>query len=176
MRADIAAARKQADIVLVSFHWGAEGKITLREYQTRNSGTRRSTPAPRRYSATIRTSCKASSTTRDGVILYSLGNFTFGTYGPEAFRSAIAFLTFREEWRKDAPARSRDARNWPRCGCTAHMRNTDVVFQTSPLEGAAADKVVAELQALSKPLGTRPENRNGVAVLTFGTESRTAQH
>jgi len=33
VRADIAAARAQADIVIVSFHWGQEGKTDLRDYQ-----------------------------------------------------------------------------------------------------------------------------------------------
>src|SRR3989344_8172816 len=33
VRADIASAKSQVDIVLVSFHWGQEGKTELRDYQ-----------------------------------------------------------------------------------------------------------------------------------------------
>ena len=177
VRADIAAATQQADIVIVSFHWGAEGKIELRDYQKQlgRAAIDAGAAAVIGHHPHV---LQGVERYRHGVILYSLGNFAFGTYGPEAFRSAIAFLTFREEWRKDAPTteprmhkKLAELRLHP-----LNVRNAEVVFQTSPLEGAAADKVVAELQALSKPLGTRLENRNGVAVLTFGTESRTAQH
>ncbi len=163
VRADIAAATQQADIVIVSFHWGAEGKIELRDYQKQlgRAAIDAGAAAVIGHHPHV---LQGVERYKHGVILYSLGNFAFGTYGPEAFRSAIAFLTFRDK-------KLAELRLHP-----LNVRNAEVVFQTSPLEGAAADKVVAELQALSKPLGTRFENRNGVAVLTFGTESRTAQH
>ena len=35
VRADVAAARDQADVVVVSFHWGREATTELRDYQSK---------------------------------------------------------------------------------------------------------------------------------------------
>ncbi|TAM45599.1 MAG: CapA family protein [Gammaproteobacteria bacterium] len=168
VRADIVAARQQADIVLVSFHWGQEGKTELRDYQKQlgRAAIDAGAAAVIGHHPHV---LQGVERYKHGVILYSLGNFAFGTYGPEAFRSAVAVLTFREEWRRDAPIteprmhkKLAELRLHP-----LNVRNAEVVFQPLPLVGAAADKVVAELQQISKPLGTQLENRDGVAVLTI---------
>jgi len=154
VRADIAAARQHADIVLVSFHWGQEGKTELRDYQKqlgRAAIDAGATAVIGHHPHVL----QGVERYKHGVILYSLGNFAFGTYGPEAFRSAVAELTFREK-------KLAELRLHP-----LNVRNAEVVFQPLPLAGAAADKVVAELQQISKPLGTQLENRDGVAVLTL---------
>ncbi len=168
VRADIAAAKQQADIVLVSFHWGQEGKTELRDYQKQlgRAAIDAGAAAVIGHHPHV---LQGVERYKHGVILYSLGNFAFGTYGPEAFRSAVAELTFREEWCRDAPIteprmhkKLAELRLHP-----LNVRNAEVVFQPLPLAGAAADKVVAELQQISKPLGTQLENRDGVAVLTL---------
>jgi len=154
VRADIAAATKQADIVLVSFHWGQEGKTELRDYQKQLGRAAIDAGA----SAVIGHHphvLQGVERYRHGVILYSLGNFAFGTYGPEAFTSALAQLTFRAR-------RLADVRLHP-----LNVRNAEVVFQPTPLAGAAADQVVDELQRLSRPLGTAIRNDRGVAVVTL---------
>jgi poly-gamma-glutamate synthesis protein (capsule biosynthesis protein) len=92
---------------------------------------------------------------RDGVILYSLGNFVFGSYSPDASRSAIAELVFRD-------GRVREVKLYP-----INVLNAEVVFQPFVLQDRAADDVVAQLQRMSQPLGTAIENRNGVAVITL---------
>ncbi len=169
VRADIAAAKQQADIVLVSFHWGQEGKIELRDYQKQlgRAAINAGAAAVIGHHPHV---LQGVERYKHGVILYSLGNFTFGTYGPEAFRSVVAELTFREEWCRDAPTteprmhmKLAEVRLHP-----LNVRNAEVVFQPLPLAGAAAAKVVAELQQISRPLGTQLENRDGVAVLTLG--------
>lgn len=154
VRADITAAKQQADIVIVSFHWGQEGKTELRDYQKQLGRAAVDAGA----SAVIGHHphvLQGVERYKHGVILYSLGNFAFGSYGPEAFRSAVAVLTFRDK-------KLVELRLHP-----LNVRNAEVVFQPTPLAGMEATKVVAEMQQLSQPLGTQLENRGSVAVLTL---------
>lgn len=160
VRADIAAAKSQADIVLVSFHWGQEGKTELRDYQ-KSLGRAAIDAGAAAVIGHHPHVLQGVERYKNGVILYSLGNFAFGTYGPEAFRSAIATLTFRNKKLAEVQLHP------------LNVRNAEVVFQTLPLAGKEADKVVTELQQLSQPLGTRLENRNGVAVLTLSGKPDT---
>ena len=78
LRMDIAALAARVDIVVVSFHWGREGTTELRPYQ------------PLLARAAIDAGAdlvighhphvlQAIERYRDGVILYSLGNFTFNS-------------------------------------------------------------------------------------------------
>ena len=115
VRADIAAATRQADIVIVSFHWGAEGKIELRDYQKQlgRAAIDAGAAAVIGHHPHV---LQGVERYRHGVILYSLGNFAFGTYGPEAFRSAIAFLTFRARYKKLAESAAAPAQRAQRRG------------------------------------------------------------
>jgi poly-gamma-glutamate synthesis protein (capsule biosynthesis protein) len=152
VRADVATARQTADIVVVSFHWGQEGKIELRDYQTQlaHAAIDAGASAVLGHHPHI---LQGVEQYKHGVILYSLGNFAFGSYSNTATRSAIALLTFRDrQWRelKMVPL---------------NVKNAEVVFQPRPLVGRDAAEVVEHLQQLSQSLGTTLENRDGVAVL-----------
>lgn len=152
VRADVATARATADIVVVSFHWGQEGKIELRDYQTRlaHAAIDAGASAVLGHHPHI---LQGVEQYKHGVILYSLGNFAFGSYSNTATRSAVALLTFRDrQWRelKMIPL---------------NVKNAEVVFQPRPLVGRDATEVVEHLQQLSQSLGTTLENRDGVAVL-----------
>jgi poly-gamma-glutamate synthesis protein (capsule biosynthesis protein) len=152
VRADVATARAAADIVVVSFHWGQEGKTELRDYQTQlaHAAIDAGASAVLGHHPHI---LQGVERYKDGVILYSLGNFAFGSYSNTATRSAIALLTFRDrQWRelKMVPL---------------NVKNAEVVFQPRPLVGRDATQVVEHLQQLSQSLGTTLENRDGVAVL-----------
>lgn len=157
VRADVARARDAADVVLVSFHWGQEGKTELRDYQTRLGRAAIDAGALavlghhphilqgiERYGA--------------GVILYSLGNFTFGSYSKTATRSMIAQLFFVKEG--DEAARLQELRLIP-----INVNNVELVFRPQPLGREDADAVIAQLQTLSQPLNAQLENRDGVAHL-----------
>ena len=152
VRADVAAALTKADVVLVSFHWGLEGKTELRDYQIMLAHAAIDAGAagvlghhPHVLQAVERY--------RQGVILYSLGNFTFGSYSNTATRSVISLLTFRGK-------RLRELRLLP-----INVKNAEVVFQTKPLAGQEATEVVEQMQLLSRERGTELENQHGVAVL-----------
>lgn len=154
VRADIAAARRQADIVLVSFHWGQEGKTVLRDYQTQlgHAAIDAGAAAVIGHHPHI---LQGIERYRDGVILYSLGNFTFGSYSKDAQVSAVAELEFDGN-------RVRALRLTP-----INVDNFEVEFQPVPLDGDAANRVVDPLIELSALQHTELRNEDGRAVLNL---------
>lgn len=154
VRADVAAAGAQGNVVLVSFHWGQEGSRELRDYQRKlgHAAIEAGAAAVIGHHPHV---LQGVERYRHGVILYSLGNFVFGSYSPYATRSAVAVLSLRD-------GRVREVKLYP-----LNVKNAEVVFQPYVLTGAAADDVVRELQQMSTALGTVLENRGGVAVLTL---------
>ncbi len=157
---DIKAAKSEADIVVVSFHWGRESITELRPYQVAlgresiNAGAQlvighhpHILQAVERY--------------KHGAILYSMGNFAFGSYSKKARSSALAEIEFEKD--KLIQVRLRPI----------NVYNIDVLFQPQALAGEAANEVVTELQKLSMKRGTQLMNENGIAVLQLG-QSATA--
>jgi gamma-polyglutamate biosynthesis protein CapA len=153
VRADVATARGQADVVLVSFHWGQEGSVELRPYQRKLGHAAIDAGAAAVFGHHPHV-LQGIEQYRGGVILYSLGNFVFGSYSAQATHSAIATLTLRNGRVQEVVLQPIDVNNF------------NVVFQPRLLSGRAADEVVENLQRYSRVLGTTIENRGGVAVLT----------
>ncbi|MFZ2541798.1 MAG: CapA family protein [Gallionella sp.] len=152
VREDVMAVRKQADIVLVSFHWGQEGETTLRDYQTRLGHLAIDSGA----SVVIGHHphiLQGIEHYKDGIILYSLGNFTFGSYSMLSARSAVAQLHFRN-------SRLKRLKLFP-----INVNNFEVQFQPQPLHGEQANAVIAEIQTLSAELNTVVRNDDGVGVV-----------
>jgi len=154
VRADVMAARERADIVLVSFHWGQEGKTTLRDYQTQlgHIAIDAGAHAVIGHHPHI---LQGIEHYKNGIILYSLGNFTFGSYSMSSARSAVAQLHFHN-------ARLRSVRLFP-----INVNNFEVQFQPQPLTGASADAVIDELRKLSAALNTTVQNDNGTGLVTL---------
>ena len=149
--------RQGVDHVLVSFHWGREGKTELREYQ------------PILGRAAIDAGAdivighhphilQAVEQYKHGVIFYSLGNFTFGSYSKRATVSAIARITLQEEHRK--------AELIP-----INVLNHEVLFQPKLLQGEEAMHVVNALQNLSSERGTNLQVAGDSAVLEWSADS-----
>ncbi|GMQ90964.1 MAG: CapA family protein [Gammaproteobacteria bacterium] len=152
IRRDVKEAKQHADIVAVSFHWGREVQTRLRPYQ----------PWLSRIAIDSGASLvlghhphilQGVEVYKGGLIIYSLGNYAFGSFSKRTTRSAVAQITFREN-------KFYKLRMIP-----LNVDNTEVLFQPTPLKGKAADKVVSTLQTLSRPLGTNFVNNNGVAEL-----------
>lgn len=152
VRADVEHARRFADIVIVSFHWGQEGTTDLRDYQVKlgHAAIDAGAAAVLGHHPHI---LQAIERYRDGVILYSLGNFVFGSYSKAARDSVIAQLDF-------VHGRVSALRLIP-----ITVYNPDVDFQPRPLVGAQADAVIAHLQALSAQRQTRLANSDGIGML-----------
>lgn len=154
LRKDVKAARKQADIVLVSFHWGQEGKTVLRDYQIRIGHLAIDSGA----SAVIGSHphiLQGIEQYKNGVILYSMGNFTFGSYSSHSTRSAIAQLIFSN-------GRLHEVRMIP-----IDVNNFEVQFQPHPLHGKEADEVIAGLTRLSSMRHTTVRDDQGVGVVAL---------
>jgi poly-gamma-glutamate synthesis protein (capsule biosynthesis protein) len=142
---------------VVSFHWGTEGKTELRDYQITLARAAIDAGAsvvlghhPHILQAVERY--------RQGAILYSLGNFVFGSYSRIATRSMISLITFRDR-------QLREIRLIP-----INVNNPDVVFQPKPLSGQDAVEAMAQVQQLSLTRGTDLEYRDDSAILTLGEE------
>lgn len=158
---DIRAARQQADIVVTSFHWGRESTTELRPYQVAlgHAAINAGASLVIGHHPHI---LQAVEKYKDGVILYSMGNFAFGSYSRKARYSAFAEIEFDN--RKLVSVRLRPI----------NVFNVDVLFQPRPLSGKAADAVVTTLQDLSKVRGTELINENGIATLKMGATVATA--
>jgi poly-gamma-glutamate capsule biosynthesis protein CapA/YwtB (metallophosphatase superfamily) len=137
---DITRAKTAADYVVVSFHWGAEGATAPSLFQM----------------ATARAAIDAGADVvlghhphvlqgieqyKKGIILYSLGNFTFGSRSRAAAHSVIARITLTD-------------------GVTRvqllplNVLNSVVNFQPRPLDGRESAAVIDHLNRISRELGT----------------------
>lgn len=152
IEADVRAARAVADIVAVSFHWGQESKTELRPYQV-GLGRAAINAGAQLVIGHHPHILQAVERYKDGVILYSLGNFAFGSYSRKARHSAVAEIEFDRE--KLVRVRMRPI----------NVLNVDVLFQPTPLVGEQADVVIKELQELSSARKTSLVNHDGAALL-----------
>lgn len=158
VRADVAAARDQADVVVVSFHWGREATTELRDYQSKLAH------AAIDSGATVVLGhhphiLQGIEYYKHGIIFYSLGNFVFGSYSRKATRSIIALLNLRG-------AKVLEVKLIP-----VNVDNIELVFQPQPLVEEQANEVIVELKRLSKPLSTTIMAVNGVGLVQLSGQT-----
>ena len=158
VRADVAATRQQADVVVVSFHWGRESTTELRDYQSilAHAAIDSGATVVLGHHPHI---LQGIEHYKDGIIFYSLGNFVFGSYSRKATRSIIALVNLRD-------AKVSEVRLIP-----VNVDNIELVFQPQPLVGEQADEVIAELERLSKPLSTTIMTVNGVGLVQLSGQA-----
>jgi len=145
-REDIRRARQQADYVIVSFHWGTEGKQETQGYQRVAAHQAIDAGADviiGHHPHVLR----GIERYQRGIIFYSLGNFTFASKGNTAATSAMIRLQL------DGDQRSAEI-------LPLDVLHRRVGFQPSLLTGSAADKVIQQLNLLSRPLGTAIQQRS----------------
>lgn len=139
---DIQRLSQQAEYIVVSFHWGREKTEALRPYQ------------PRLARAAIDAGAdlvlghhphilQAIETYKQGLIIYSLGNYVFGSYSQDARNSVVARINLHN-------GRYHSAELTP-----INVLNTQVVFQPRPLEGEAAADVIRHINRLSVSSNTQ---------------------
>ncbi len=136
--ADIKQAKKNADCVIVSFHWGEEGLEKPKPYQITTAHKAIDAGAdiiighhPHVLQGVERY--------KDGVIFYSLGNFAFGSNSRSAAISMIARITF------DGGVKEVEI-------IPLNVLNSQVSFQPRILKGAAAKAVAKKIDRLSSGL------------------------
>lgn len=146
-REDIRKARSFADYVVVSFHWGEERAVHPKTYQT--EAARRAVDAgadlvighhPHVLQGVERY--------RGGLILYSLGNFAFGSLSRHADTSVMARVVL------DGGVREVEL-------IPLNVRNTEVRFQPNFLKGKRAREVISRLNALSRQWRTKIVSEGG---------------
>lgn len=168
------ALAPQVDIMVVSFHWGAEKMVKPKPYQIDMAH------AAIEHGAAIVLGhhphvlqgvelYRPRPGARQGLIAYSLGNFAFGSYSPSSRTSMILKCVV-------------DAGGvlYARC-MPINVFNDEVEFQPRLLEGAAATAAIDSLNALSRHLNNGQNLVSGAGiivpvneVLTSATESETA--
>lgn len=166
IRQDVQRMKQRADLVVVSYHWGQEKSAELREYQ----------PVLARAAVDEGASLvighhphvlQAVEKYKHGVILYSLGNFTFGSYSRAADTSLVASVDFRD-------LQFHRLRLIP-----INVLNIEVNFQPRLLTGENASRAFSHLSHLSKQQNTRLNFDKGVAFLhntTNMSHSMTIMH
>jgi poly-gamma-glutamate capsule biosynthesis protein CapA/YwtB (metallophosphatase superfamily) len=139
-RQDIKNARARADYVVVSFHWGAEGASFPKSYQM----------------AVARMAIDAGADVVVGhhphvlqgierykgrLILYSLGNFAFGSMSRNVDTGVIAKIVLDRG--------VREVELFP-----LNVMNAEVRYQPALLKGARGERAISRLQELSNQWGT----------------------
>ncbi len=131
---DIAAARKQAAIVLVAVHWGEEGTIRLREYQPRLARMMIDAGADAVIGHHPHI-LQGIERYKRGIICYSLGNFAFAQKSRIADRTLLLRLRFEGD--------KRTAELLP-----LSILHKEVGFQPTLLSGEKGAELMARLQKL----------------------------
>jgi len=150
---DIASARSQADYVIVSFHWGKEASGTTQQYQLR--AAHRAVEAGADVIIGHHPHVlQGVEFYKQGIIFYSLGNFTFASKSSVADVSAIIRITFDYN-RREAEILPLD------------VLNRRVSFQPQLLTGAKCDAVIEKLNALSGTFNTKIESKDDRYTIAF---------
>lgn len=155
---DVQNAKRYADAVLVSIHWGRESTTKLRPYQE-NIGRAAIDAGASIVIGHHPHILQAVEQYKHGVILYSLGNFAFGSYSKRVHSSVVAQAHFKGS---DLVK----LRFWP-----IFVRNNDVLFQSKIFDEEQANEVVSHLQTLSAERGTQLINDAGTALLILEKNS-----
>ncbi|MHC1697138.1 MAG: CapA family protein [Geobacteraceae bacterium] len=138
---DIKKAKTRADYVVVSFHWGAECATSPKSYQVNVARFAIDAGAdvvvghhPHVLQGIDRY--------KGRLILYSLGNYAFGSMSRNADTSVIARIVLDRG--------VREVELFP-----LNVKNSEVRYQPSLLKGARGKRVISHLQELSSQWDTR---------------------
>lgn len=134
VKEDIGAARKQAPIVIVTAHWGEEGKTRLREYQPRLARMMIDAGADAVIGHHPHI-LQGIERYKRGIIFYSLGNFAF------AHKSRIADRTLLVRLRFDGDKRTAEL-------VPVNILHKEVGFQPTLLTGNKVDELIDRVKKL----------------------------
>ena len=149
---DIESAKEWADLVIVSFHWGGELVTEPREYQEL-FGRKAIEAGANVVFGHHPHVLQGIEIYEGGLIAYSLGNFSFGSYSKNARTSAILRVNFQSGRLKRAEI------------IPINVANHEVVFQPRLLSGDAAEAVINEIRLLSDKWGTQITTIDGLGVV-----------
>jgi poly-gamma-glutamate synthesis protein (capsule biosynthesis protein) len=153
-RDDIAGARKEADYVVVSFHWGTEGSTIIKPYQV--AAAHRAIDAGADVVIGHHPHVlQGIEHYKNGVILYSLGNYAFGTASKTAKRSVIARVILGNGVKGVELV-------------PLNVLNREVHFQPRVLSGKEGQEVIDHLNHISRRWNTTITASGGRYLLEMG--------
>ncbi|WP_298432165.1 CapA family protein [Geobacter sp.] len=161
VREDIGRVKAEADYVVVAFHWGAERAEFPKRYQTETARLAIDAGADAVIGHHPHV-LQGIEFYRGKPILYSLGNFAFGSRSTAADRSVMARLTLSDD------------------GCTVELIPLNVLhretrYRPEILAGPRGAEVMARLNRLSHPFGTVISGSEGrFTARAPGTDQRLA--
>lgn len=132
--ADIAAAKEQADIVIVTVHWGEEGTTRLRDYQPKFARMMIDAGADAVIGHHPHI-LQGIERYKRGIIFYSLGNFAFAHKSRIADRTLLVRLRFNGD--------KRNAELLP-----VNILHSEVGFQPTLLSGKKAEELIERVKKL----------------------------
>lgn len=150
---DIVEARRNADHVVVSFHWGQEGSsvVEKRERMAAHDAIDAGADIVIGHHPHV---LQGVERYKQGIIFYSLGNCTFASRSRTAEFGAL--VKFR------LGKRLREAEVLP-----LDVEYSRTEFQPRILSAKSAESVIQELNRLSKPFGTVIQQKNGRFTISF---------
>jgi len=153
VEADVISARSEADYVVVSFHWGKEATGAVQPYQ-RSAAHKAIDAGADAIIGHHPHVLQGVELYNNGIIFYSLGNFTFASKSRTSDVSAIIRLRLDDEIR------------------TAEILPLDVLhkrvgFQPQLLTGDEGEAVIDKLIELSKPFRTEIKRVEGRYMIGF---------
>jgi poly-gamma-glutamate synthesis protein (capsule biosynthesis protein) len=154
VKKDVKELKEKVDFLIVSFHWGNEEEISPQEYQ-RNLAHLAIDQGADIILGHHPHTLSGIETYRNGIIIYSLGNFAFGSYSEKAKESAI----FRFYFSKDKLQKLEII--------PISVYNKKVKFQPRILKKERAERVLEKIRKLSNEFNTKIKTKNSKGTITF---------
>lgn len=142
VKRDVARARRNSDIVIVAFHWGAEKRETPKDYQRELAHIAIDSGADIILGHHPHV-LQGIEYYKGSVIFYSLGNFAFASYSKSATESIVARITMDNHGIIKVEA------------LPINVNNYEVSFQPQLLADEKGAQIISRLSRLSEPLGIR---------------------
>jgi poly-gamma-glutamate capsule biosynthesis protein CapA/YwtB (metallophosphatase superfamily) len=162
VKTDIEKARKRADLVIVSFHWGAELMTAAKDYQVELSHQAIDWGADLVLGHHPHV-LQELEIYKGRLIAYSLGNFVFGSESNRTNTSMILLLTFQGNTLVRVEAVPLDVNNYR------------VKYRPHILTGPAAADVVAAINTASERFRTKLEIRKDRGIMALMPEENPAE-
>jgi poly-gamma-glutamate synthesis protein (capsule biosynthesis protein) len=152
VKRDIERLRSQADLVIVSFHWGAELMSTAKDYQ-KDLGRKAIDWGADLVLGHHPHILQELEVYRGRLIAYSLGNFVFGSESDKTNSSIILLCTFKGKSLARIEVVPLDVNNYR------------VAYQPRVLTGSKADALLDEINAASRKFRTQLTMRDGRGII-----------
>ncbi len=159
VKADIEKIRSRADLVVVSFHWGAE-LLTAAKYYQVDLGHKAIDWGADLVLGHHPHVLQELEMYKGHLIAYSLGNFVFGSESNRTNESMILLLTFRDKSLVKVEAVPLDVNNYR------------VRYQPTVLAGKSAEDWLGRINQASARFNTRLELRGGRGTLLLPLDER----